>query len=70
MHHKMYSKSIAAIKNYYQVLQIAHLIDQLITLCKNTTVHIYGTIIKYWEQVCSEIKILEDLDIESVHKIN
>lgn len=71
LHHKMNRNNLTAIKNYYQALQIAHLIDQLITLCKNTTVAIYGSIIKFWEYVCSELRILEDLDLDPIDiKIN
>lgn len=71
LHHKMNRNNITAIKNYYQALQIAHLIDQLITLCKNTTVHTYRTVILFWQYVCSELRILENFNIETIPiKIN
>lgn len=71
LHHKMNRTNLIAMKNYYQALQIAHLIDQLITLCKNTTVAMYGSIIKFWQYVCSELRILPDLDIDPIGiKIN
>lgn len=65
LHHKMNRTNLTAIKNYYQALQIAHLLDQLITLCKNTSVHMYGSIIKFWQYVCSELRIKESLEIDT-----
>lgn len=60
LHHKMNRLHLNAIKNYYHCLQIAHLLDQLIILCTNTTIVAYGTIIKMWEYFCSELRLLEN----------
>jgi len=59
LHHKMNRNNLTAIKNYYQCLQIADIFNQLIILCKNTTVEAYGTTIKMWEYFCSELRHLE-----------
>jgi hypothetical protein len=72
LHHKMNRNNITAIKNYYQCLQIASLFDQLITLCKNTFLAAYNTIIKVWEYFTSELRhiIITVIDQEQPIKIN
>lgn len=60
LHHKMNRNNLNAIKNYYHCLQIANLFNQLIILCRNTTVAAYGTTIKMWEYFCSELRIIEN----------
>jgi len=49
LHHKMNRKNLAAIKNYYNCLQIAHIIEQLMILCKNSITSLWRTTIKIWQ---------------------
>ena len=71
LHHKMNRHSLTAINNYYQCLQIADIFNQLIILCKNTTVEAYRTTIKMWEYFCSELRLLKyEPQITENQKIN
>jgi hypothetical protein len=38
---------------------MANTSNQLIILCKNTTIEAYGSAVKMWEYFCSELRILE-----------
>jgi hypothetical protein len=59
LHHKMNRHNLNAIKNYYHCLQMANIFNQLILLCKNTTIEAYGSAIKLWEYFSSELRILD-----------
>jgi hypothetical protein len=71
LHHKMNRHNLNAIKNYYHCLQIADIFNQLIILCKNTSIAAYGSTMKMWEYFCSELRILDQYNPQPCNqKIN
>lgn len=59
LHHKINRKSLMAIKNYYNCLQIAHLFDQLFTMAINGYAELWSTARKMWEYFTSALRMLQ-----------
>ena len=68
LHHKMNRKSLLAIKNYYNCLQIAHIIEQLIILCKNSITSLWRTTIKMWQHFKAVMLITKDYEPITSHE--
>jgi hypothetical protein len=69
LQHKYARKNLTAIKNYYQCMQIAHLINQLATLCKVVQNHLKQdrklTIKDFWKDL-SALMIAGHIDQELI----
>ena len=63
MHHKMNRKNLTGIKNYYNCLQIGHLLNQLIILCQNSITKQWRTVKKLWQYFTSALRIIKNLTI-------
>ena len=71
LHHKMNRHNLNAIKNYYHCLQMADIFNQLIILCKNTSIEAYGSTMKMWEYFCSELRMIDHYNPQPTNnKIN
>jgi len=68
LHHKMNRTNLTAIKNYYNCLQIAHIINQLITLCTNSITNLWHTVIKVWNHFKAALLMIEDFEPITNHK--
>lgn len=68
LHHKMNRNNLRAIKNYYNCLQIGHLIEQLIILCTNSITNLWSTTIKMWQHFKAALLIIQDFEPKSNHK--
>ena len=68
LHHKMNRNNLKAIKNFYNCLQIAHIINQLILLCKNSITNLWNTAQKLWKHFCSALLMLEDYEPIKIHE--
>ena len=68
LHHKMNRKNITAIKNYYNCLQIAHIINQLMILCKNSISGLWKTTIKMWQHFKAAMLMIIDYQPITNHK--
>jgi len=67
LEHKFSRKSYVAMQNYYQLLQIAHLINQLVERCKSVveilTEHSKQTVKDLWKKLLSYITMVPCLEI-------
>jgi len=68
LHHKMNRNNLTAIKNYYNCLQIAHLINQLIVLCTNSVTNLWKTTQKIWEHFKAALLMIKDFEPITNHK--
>lgn len=64
LHHKMNTKNITAIKNYYLCLQIAHLLSQLFELAHNLAASSINTIKDLWLLFCELLRNMTDYQPE------
>ncbi len=66
LHHKINRKSLLAIKNYYNCLQIAHLFDQLLTMAIGGYSELWSSAKKMWEYFTSALRMLKTKKIPDV----
>lgn len=72
LEHKFSRKSFIAMQNYYQLLQIAHMINQLVERCKPVieikTEHSKQTIKDLWKKLLAYITIFPYTEDYSIHR--